>query len=73
MPPTTPGPRSPQMGLASPMMDAAQLTGGSFRDGAESLLGGADGGGGPASAAGRLKIGQSSLTNPQGRSFSIGL
>jgi hypothetical protein len=61
-------------GLSSPMMDAAQLSGGSFRDGAESLLGTSGGGGGEGSAsAGRLKIGQSSLTNPQGRSFSIGL
>lgn len=58
------------MGLSSPMMDAAQLSGGSFRDGAESLLAGAEG---SAASSGRLKIGQSSLTNPQGRSFSIGL
>lgn len=75
--PSTPGPRSPQMGFSSPMMDAAQLGGGgagsSLRDGAESLLGGGGGGGESSMSAGRLKIGQSSLTNPQGRSFSIGL
>jgi protein arginine N-methyltransferase 5 len=72
--PATPGPRSPQMGaIASPMMDAAQLSGGSFRDGAESLMGGRDGLEGGSSQAGRLKIGQSSLMNPQGRSSFIGL
>ncbi|CED84658.1 Protein kinase inhibitor [Phaffia rhodozyma] len=66
--PSTPG-NGVRTPLASPMMDAAQLSGGLFREGTESLTGGTDGSRG----TGRIKIGQTSLLNPGGRSSYIGL